>query len=440
MDVEVITAVTGDADSDVAAALARTPGVTVRRRCADLAELIAAADAGLGTLAVVSAELAWLDREVVRRLRSLGIKVLALVDPAEPWQRERMLALGVDAVVDEIAQISAAVTTWSDRNPDVIEPEPTEPEPAWLEPETAGRMIAVWGPAGAPGRTTVAVNLAAEVAARGSSVLLIDADTYGGAVAQALAMLDEAPGLAAACRQAAGGSLEPFQVARLAPSITENWRVLTGISRASRWPEIGTGALEEVWAAARRVADYVIVDTGFSLETDEALTYDTYAPQRNGATLSALAAAEEVVVVGRGDVVGLARLLSFLASEDVAKLPTNRRIVINQVRPDLGGKDVPEVAGRYGGVQVDVLIPADPLVEEARFRGVTLAEVKPGPALAAVRTLADVVAPSASSVPDETGEPVGPQRRRDRRERRGARDRRGRSARWGRAERSARGE
>ena len=41
----------------------------------------------------------------------------------------------------------------------------------------------MWGPKGGPGRTTVAVNLAFEAAAAGGEVLLVDADTYGGAVA-----------------------------------------------------------------------------------------------------------------------------------------------------------------------------------------------------------------------------------------------------------------
>ena len=50
--------------------------------------------------------------------------------------------------------------------------------------------------------------LAAEVASRGGEVLLVDADTYGGCVAQSLGLLDEAPGIAAACRAAEQGSLD----------------------------------------------------------------------------------------------------------------------------------------------------------------------------------------------------------------------------------------
>ena len=55
--------------------------------------------------------------------------------------------------------------------------------PAAATPPRA--LLAVWGPKGAPGRTTVAVNLAFEAAPLVGEVLLVDADTYGGAVAHA---------------------------------------------------------------------------------------------------------------------------------------------------------------------------------------------------------------------------------------------------------------
>ena len=44
----------------------------------------------------------------------------------------------------------------------------------------------------------------------------MDADTYGGSVAQVLSLLDEAPGLAAAVRAADHGSLDLPGLARLA--------------------------------------------------------------------------------------------------------------------------------------------------------------------------------------------------------------------------------
>ncbi len=75
-------------------------------------------------------------------------------------------------------------------------------------------MIAVWGPVGAPGRTMLATNLAVETAAAGIPTLLVDADVYGGVLASAFGLLDESPGLAGACRQAANGRLDLAELTR----------------------------------------------------------------------------------------------------------------------------------------------------------------------------------------------------------------------------------
>ena len=173
--------------------------------------------------------------------------------------------------------------------------------PGWIQPAVepgSGRLVAVWGPTGAPGRTTVAVGIAGELALAGVPTLLADADTYGGSVAQVLGFLDEAPGLAAAARLANLGQLDLGALARVAPSAAPHLRVLTGISRAERWTELRPAALEAVWSLARSLAAFTIVDCGFSLEQDEELSFDTAAPRRNGATLATLLAADTVIAVG----------------------------------------------------------------------------------------------------------------------------------------------
>ena len=53
-----------------------------------------------------------------------------------------------------------------------------------------------------------------------------------------------------------------------------------------------------VFATARALADFSVVDCGFCLETDEELSFDTVAPRRNGATLAVLDDADLIVVVG----------------------------------------------------------------------------------------------------------------------------------------------
>ncbi len=318
-----------------------------------------------------------------------------------------MLALGVTAVVDAPGtELPAAIATWVGQGaPEPAPPVEPDPEPRMV----AGRLVAVWGPTGAPGRTTVAVNLAAVLAQRGRTALLVDADTYGAAVAQVLGMLDESSGIAAAVRTAGVGQLDAAGLIRLAPAVGANLRVLTGVARPDRWPELHRSALEELWAVARTAADFTVVDAGFGTETDEDLSYDTRAPQRNAATLSALAAADAAVVVGGGDVVGLARLVRVLSDESVrSHLPARRLVVVNRVRAESGGEaQVAEAVDRYGGTPADVFIPYDVAVVSAQFTGRPLAECAPGsPAGRAIGRLADLV------------DPVVPVRQRGRRSRR----------------------
>ena len=262
-----------------------------------------------------------------------------------------------------------------------------------------GAIVAVWGPTGAPGRTTVAVNLAAELAAITSGVTLVDADTYGGTVAQALGMLDEAPGIAAAARAAGQGTLDRPALALLAPIVSEGLRVVSGISRAARGAELPAPSLDAVWDVARTLAEWTVIDCGFSIEDDEALSYDTRAPRRNAATLSALAAADLVIVVGGADPIGVQRLVRALSALDALGLPGSRVVVANRVRSSAVGPRPGELVAaaleRYAGVDELRLVPDDrPALDAAVLRGVALREISAGSAArkAIASLAADLVA------------------------------------------------
>ena len=247
-------------------------------------------------------------------------------------------------------------------------------EPSSLAP----RIIAVWGPAGAPGRTTVAIGLAAELAGRGLPVCLVDADTYGGAIAPSLGLLDESPGFAAACRLAGSGSLtadELDRVAQRAPlgstlrGTHAEVRVLTGIGRPHRWPELSAERVTSVLEQCRAWRPIIVVDTGFNLETDEELSSDLLAPRRNAATIAALRAADDVVAVGAADPLGLARLLRTYPDLLDVVLTTRVRVVVNRVRSSVLGLDpagqVRQTLDRFGGVSDAALIDDDPQAADA---------------------------------------------------------------------------
>ncbi|WP_157155400.1 regulator [Diaminobutyricimonas sp. LJ205] len=239
-----------------------------------------------------------------------------------------------------------------------------------------GTVIAVWGPGGAPGRTSIAITVAAELAASGHSVVLADADTYSGTIAPALGLLDESPGFAAACRLAGAGAFTAAEFDRIAQpfgSGQRGFRVLTGIGRPHRWPELSAARVAAVLTAVRGWADYVVVDTGFNLERDEEISSDLHAPRRNAATLTALREADRVIAVGAADPVGLSRFLR--AHVDLLETVTTEKIlvVMNRVRASaIGlnpGGQIAETLYRFGGISDPTLVPYDRTAFDAALLG-----------------------------------------------------------------------
>ena len=256
----------------------------------------------------------------------------------------------------------------------------------------------MWGPTGAPGRTTVATTLAAEIARRGIEVLLVDADTYGGCVAQTLGLLDEAPGIAAACRAADQGLLDLPALSRIAPTVVPGLRVLTGLPKAERWPEVRAAALERVLELSRSLVQVVVVDCGFCLEDDEELSYDTVAPRRNEATLTSLAASDHVVAVGGADPVALQRFVRGL--QELGTVPSGEPVpVVNRVRSGaVGSRPESRIADsllRFAGLTSVRFVPDDPgALDGALLAGRSLVEHAPdSPVHDAVADLATALLP-----------------------------------------------
>ena len=72
LSLPLLVAVAGPAEAPLVRSLDAAPGLVVVRRCADLVELLAAAAAGHGRAALVSADLHRLDGEAVARLTGGG--------------------------------------------------------------------------------------------------------------------------------------------------------------------------------------------------------------------------------------------------------------------------------------------------------------------------------------------------------------------------------
>ena len=387
----VLTALTHRHEPEFVRLLESALDIELVRRCADLAELLSVGAAGVARVAVISPDLRGLDRDSLRQLAGHGVRIAGLVGPDDDEGERRLRQLGVATILgpdDESHEVAAALTSLAGATTSVgasLSPAGSllnareqavggTPATRWAGHELAeadhddardmpAPVTVVWGPTGAPGRTTVAVTMAAHLAATGIRTMLVDLDTWGASVAQVLGLVDEAPGVAAAARASEQGTLDVPALARLAPEVAPSLRVLTGLPRADRWPELRVAAIEDILRLSRGVVDHVVVDVGFAVEDDEELSYDTAAPRRNASTLTALEAADHLVVVGAADPVGLQRLVR--AVQDVAVLPSPRpTVVVNKVRSSVAGprpeRAIREVLGRFAGMDDVRFLPWAP--------------------------------------------------------------------------------
>ena len=365
-------------------------GHTIVARLVSWRDVLESLDVLGPDVVLVGAGRATLSEELLTACDERGIRLVALV--ADDAERANASQVGLHEVLERSAEwteieelVSGGVAV------------PARVGDGRTRQARAASVIAVWGPVGAPGRTTLSLNLAAEIAAAGHSVALVDADPYGGAVAPSLGLLDEAPGFASACRLAGGGALDRSELERIAQRYSApraSFDVFTGLVGPSRWPELSHDRVTSALETIRSWVEYVVIDTGFSLERDEELTSDQFAPRRNAATFAALAAADRVVAIGLADPVGLSRLLR--GHGELIDLVEAERVdvVVNRVRTSALGIDahaqVRQTLRRFAGIADPTLLPHDGRAADAAILTArTLRDAAPRSALrAAIRTYA----------------------------------------------------
>jgi MinD-like ATPase involved in chromosome partitioning or flagellar assembly len=364
------------------AALSGRRDLVVLKRCVDVDDLLATAASGQADTAVVALEAPGFDLAAVDHLRAHGVRTIAVVPSPTEQTTVRATRIGVRTAVPDtdLEALPAAITT--DHRP-----EPEEP-PAATPTSPHGHVLAVWGPAGAPGRTTVATALAAALS-RTSRTTLIDADPYGGTVAQVLGVLDEVSGLLAAARLAGSGMLDE-RFSSVQRALDPRFTVVTGLPRPDRWTEVRPGTIE-LLADTARTHGHVVVDTGFSLDDDDV----SGRPGRHQLTLAALDVADEILVVGTADPVGLSRLARALVEVRDRHPVTPVRVVVNRMRPTIGWteRDVGQMLSDFARPVGLHFLPEDrATVDRALVTGRSLFETNAeSPLATAIGALADAV-------------------------------------------------
>lgn len=348
---------------------------------------------------IVPATRAVLSAELISACDRAGVRILAL-----GGADSRLLGrLGLsEALRPEAAgwEIAAALASETD----------TVPRPQSVLPH---RVIAVWGPHGAPGRSTLAIQLAVELSRRERRTALVDTDTVAPALALLLGLSDDAPGVAAACRRAERGALDSAELTRLATTVATGGgdiEVLPGINRPSRWPELSSTRLRATLGACREWSEETVVDVAAAFDADEEVTYDLAGPRRHAATTASLNEADLIIAVASADPLGISRFVREHAELRRLTAPTPVVVVVNQVRPGPLGIDargqVRRTLERFAGITDVVFLPFDQRAADAALlHARPMTDVAPrSPFLAAVRRLASTLFPAdaASATADSS--------------------------------------
>lgn len=265
---------------------------------------------------------------------------------------------------------------------------------------TNGGVIVVWGPHGAPGRSTLAASLAAECARGNHVTALVDADSYAPALAMMLGLTDDGPGFASACRSAERRALDPAELSRVSQSVSLSdgtCAVLTGINRPGRWPELSAERVTSALDIARGWAETIVVDVAASLEDDNEVMNDLDGPRRNAATIAALRSADHIVAVATADGVGIARFIR--AYEELRAIvgATPIHVVINRVRSSALGLDakgqIRRTLARFSGIEEILFLPHEAdIADGAALHSRSITDIAPRSAFAAgIRRLAGTV-------------------------------------------------
>lgn len=313
-----ILAVADLPDESALVAAAGANGIGIMRRCVDAADLLAAAAADPAMPIVLTAGMPRVTADLVQRMRAGHRTVIGIAgDDAD----ERLLRTwGVAGSVRHRGDASACmreVAVALDRGP--VGVWAVEATPAARERH--GLVVAVAGPSGAPGRTTTAIALGETLTASGMRTLLVDADLCAPSMIALLGVIDEASGIAVACRHAESGTLTERSLMQCTRSVLAGLAVLPGLTRADRRPDVRAQAVRDVVEQAAAVFDAVVIDIGQCGHQDGEGESGVLSQRQHPPSHAILDTADRVVVVGRATMLGTVRLL--------AELPTLAR------RPDV---------------------------------------------------------------------------------------------------------
>jgi MinD-like ATPase involved in chromosome partitioning or flagellar assembly len=225
-------------------------------------------------------------------------------------------------------------------------------------------VIAVTSPYGSTGKTTVAINIALELAAEKARVLLIDGDTQGPAVANHFLLSEQPAGLAAALRISNQQRFDLDQLERLSFQFQKTTlRIMPG-SQGFPDQAIDEEAIQMLLDTARSGFDYTVIDLGCLSSSGDC--------KQDLLTGNIISLADRTILVCLADPIGIFRLLSSEGS--IASLSSAPDLVLNRVRNSVissARREIGITLQRLSTLEPKAYLPDDPAqIDQAVRTGV----------------------------------------------------------------------
>jgi pilus assembly protein CpaE len=220
-----------------------------------------------------------------------------------------------------------------------------------------GQLVAVFNPKGGVGKTTIATNLAATVAGKGRTVLLVDADTVTGHVSTSLGMEGVATVVDAWRDELDGGPVVPFF--ELASAHPSGLRVLPLSASPIHTEILDPDRVATSIAAARRAVDFVIVDL-----------HPSYSPLNR----AVFDKADRIIVPVTPDLPAIRAVVKLRDVADELGMRDRLSLVINRANTGVPTEDIELAIGIPAFAQIR---SAGPLMVKAANEGRTLVDLAP---------------------------------------------------------------
>lgn len=230
-----------------------------------------------------------------------------------------------------------------------------------LEPQT----IAVTSPHGSTGKTTVAINMALELAAEKFTVLLIDADLEGPSVANYFCLAELPAGLTGSIRIASQHRFDQAQLERLSVQAPKtSLAILPGV--ISEQPlELTSEIVKDILETAKASFDFVVLDLGPLKPNPNKDVFDL--------TREIVSIANQVVLVAAADPIGIYRLLRL--EPTILAITESPKLVINRLRNSVIAQAKSEIKTTLAGlgtIEVAAFLPDDQVhVDQATRLGMS---------------------------------------------------------------------